>query len=144
MATTVRAPARPTSSRPRATPIVPSVPALPGMPVIGNLLAFRRDRLGIHDDASMLGPIARFNIAHIPIYTVADADIAHEVLVTKAASFAKSAGLQYLAPVLGNGLLSAEGDVHKRHRKLLAPAFAPKRLANYGAVMVEETRRTVD
>ncbi len=29
--------------------------------------------------------------------------------------------------------------MHTRHRKLLAPAFAPKRLSAYGEVMVEET-----
>jgi len=47
------------------------------------------------------------------------------VLVDEAASFKKSAGLRFMEPLLGNGLLSAEFDVHKRHRKLLAPAFAP-------------------
>jgi cytochrome P450 len=44
-----------------------------------------------------------------------------------------------MEPLLGNGLLTAEFDVHKRHRKLLAPAFAPKRTATYGDVMVAET-----
>jgi cytochrome P450 len=130
--------------RPKAPPIVPTVPALPGLPVLGNLFAFRRDRLAIHDDAALLGPIARFQIGPIPVYTISDADLAHEILVTKAAAMAKSAGLHYLAPVLGDGLLTADGEVHKRHRKLLAPAFAPKRLAGYADVMVEETRRTVD
>jgi cytochrome P450 len=122
---------------------VPTIPSIPGIPVIGNLLAFRKDRLALHDEAAAIGPIARFQLAHIPVYSSADADIAHEMLVDKASSFLKSAGLQFLEPVLGNGLLTADGDAHKRHRKLLAPAFAPKRLAAYGDVMVEETRRTV-
>src|SRR4051812_5820532 len=126
---------------PRSTPVVATIPHVPGLPVIGNLLAFRRDRLALQDEAATLGPIARFSVAHIPVYLVTDADIAHEILVDKAASFIKAAGMQFLRPVLGEGLLSAEGDLHKRHRKLLAPAFAPKRLAAYGEVMVEETRR---
>jgi cytochrome P450 len=120
-------------------PIVHSVPAIPGLPLIGNLLAFRRDRLALHDEAALMGPIARFNILHIPIYTITDAELAHDVLVDQASAFKKSAGLQFLAPVLGEGLLTAEGEVHKKHRKLLAPAFAPKRLSAYGSVMVEET-----
>jgi cytochrome P450 len=119
----------------------PTIPSVPGLPVIGNLLAFRKDRLGLQDLAAELGPIARLQLVHIPIYSVTDADIAKEVLVDQAASFKKSRGLQFLAPVLGEGLLTAEGETHKRHRKLLAPAFAPKRLSAYGEVMVEETVR---
>lgn len=120
-------------------PIVHSVPAIPGLPLIGSLLAFRKDRLALHDEAALIGPIARFNILNIPIYTITDAELAHDVLVDQASAFKKTAGLQFLAPVLGQGLLSAEGEVHKKHRKLLARAFAPKRLSAYGSVMVEET-----
>jgi len=108
--------------------------------VLGNLLAFWRDRLELHDRAGQFGPIARLNLLHLPVYSVTDADVAHEVLVAQADAFKKSVGIQYLAILLGQGLLTSEGELHRRHRKLLAPAFAPKRLAAYGEVMVEETR----
>ncbi|HEY0992282.1 MAG TPA: cytochrome P450 [Kofleriaceae bacterium] len=121
-------------------PVVEGIPALPGLPLLGNLLAFRRDRLAVQDQAARLGPIARVSLGYIPVYVVTCADLAHAVLVDHAASFHKSAGMQFLRPVLGDGLLSAEGEPHKRHRKLLAPAFAPRRLASYGEVMVAETR----
>ncbi|HEU4611420.1 MAG TPA: cytochrome P450 [Kofleriaceae bacterium] len=122
-------------------PPVSSVPPVPGLPLVGNLIAFRRDRLALQDRAARIGPIARLMIAHVPIYIVTDADLAHEVLVVQADAFKKSAGLQLLKPMLGEGLLTAEGDTHKRHRKLLAPAFAPKRLEKYGTIMVEETAK---
>jgi cytochrome P450 len=132
-----------TATSPLLSPpqIVPSVPALPGLPILGNMLEFRRDRLALHDRAAEVGPVTRFQVLHVPIYTITDADLAREVLVERADSFKKSAGLQFLAPLLGEGLLTSEGAVHKKHRKLLAPAFAPKRLSAYGAVMVEETKR---
>ncbi len=118
---------------------VHSVPAIPGLPLLGNLLDFRKDRLALQDRAAAIGPIARLSLVHIPLYVVADADLAHRILVDDAASFKKSAGLQFLMPLLGEGLLTSEGATHKRHRKLLAPAFAPKRLAAYGETMVGET-----
>lgn len=123
-----------------AAPVVPSIPAVPGLPLVGNLIKFTRDRLALHDDAARLGPIARISLLHIPIYQVCDADLAHKVLVEEPDAYKKSAGLKFLSPVLGEGLLSADGPVWKKHRKLLAPAFAPKRLSAYGQVMVDETR----
>jgi cytochrome P450 len=119
--------------------IVDAIPAVPGLPLIGNLIAFRRDQLGLHDAAARLGPIARISLGPIPVYIATCADLAHEVFVAQAASFCKSAGIQFLKPLLGDGLLTAEGEPHRQHRKLLAPAFAPRRLASYGAIMVEET-----
>jgi cytochrome P450 len=102
------------------------VPALPGLPILGNLLDFRRDRLALQDRAVKIAPLTGC-LVHIPLYVTADADLAHRVLVDDAASYRKSAGLQYLQPLLGEGLLTSENPTHKRHRKLLAPAFAAPR-----------------
>src|SRR5688572_29316315 len=134
-----------TSTRAIASPsrVVEAIPSLPGLPLLGNLLDFRKDRLGLQDRAQRLGPISGMSIGPIPLYTVTCADMAHRVLVDDAASYKKSAGLRFMMPLLGDGLLTAEFDVHKKHRKLLAPAFAPKRLANYGGVMVEETQKQI-
>jgi cytochrome P450 len=126
-----------------AAPVVGSIPAVPGLPLVGNLLAFRRDRLALHDRAARLGPIARISFGHIPVYIVSCGDLAHDVLIEHDASFQKSVGIQFLRPLLGDGLLTAEGALHRRHRKLLAPAFAPRRLASYGEVMVAEIREQI-
>jgi cytochrome P450 len=123
-----------------SVPTATSVPAVPGLPVLGNLLAFRRDQLALHDAAVRTAPLARLQLLHLPIYIASSADLAHQILVEEAASFKKSMGLKFLMPLLGDGLLTAESEPHKRHRKLLAPAFAPRRLAAYGEVMVAETR----
>ena len=138
---------RPHSARvtpPSARSPVWSIPPVPGLPLLGNLLAFRKDRLALQDEAARTGPISRIQLGPLPVYMVTDADIAHEVLVAQASSFKKSAGVQMLKPMLGEGLLTAEGAPHTRHRKLLAPAFAPKRLAAYGEMMVHETNRQID
>jgi cytochrome P450 len=128
----------------RTTAAVASIPAVPGQPLLGNLGAFRKDRLALQDAAAALGPISRFQLLNIPVYVVTDADLAHQLLVEHGEVTKKSKGLEFLAPVLGAGLLSSEGEPHKRHRKLLAPAFAPRRLAGYGEVMVDETIAQLD
>src|SRR6185503_772505 len=126
-----------TVTLPRSLESIPGVRG--GLPLLGNLFQFWSDRLGLQDLAARTGPIARIQLANLPVYIVTDADLAHEVLVAQAGSMMKSAGLAFLKPLLGEGLLTAEGEPHRKHRKLLAPAFAPKRLAPYGEVMVDET-----
>src|SRR5581483_913946 len=117
------------SSSPAVPRSLADLPALPGLPVVGNLMAFRRDRLRAFAEACELGPLARLSLGSIQLYATTDADIAREILVDRAASFHKSAGLNFLRPLLGDGLLLAEGEPHRRHRKLLAPAFSLKRIA---------------
>src|SRR5262245_10645656 len=94
---------------------VSAVPQVKGLPLIGNALQFPRDRLGPQDSAAKVGPIARSQMAHLPVYIVSDADIAQDVLLTRASSFVKSRVLQFLRPMLGDGLLLAEGETHKRN-----------------------------
>ena len=45
---------------------------------------------------------------------------------------------------LGQGLLTSEGDFHRRQRRLAQPAFHPQRVAGYAAAMVSTASRTSD
>jgi cytochrome P450 len=71
-------------------------------------------------------------------------DHLHEVLSTKASSFTKEhSALAQLSRVLGEGLLTSDGATWTRQRRMIGPAFAPARIAEYGSVMVDEALETV-
>lgn len=56
---------------------------------------------------------------------ISDAPLAREVLITHSYDFPKSDSMRtILGPILGShSMLLTEGDVHKRHRRIVSSAF---------------------
>jgi cytochrome P450 len=64
-----------------------------------------------------------------------------DVLVTHQRNFRKGRGLERARRLLGDGLLTSEGDTHLRQRRLMQPAFHKERIASYGTAMTEYADR---
>ncbi len=116
------------------TTLRPRGPA--NLPVLGNLLAFRSNPLRfLTRIARDYGDLAYFRLARQHVYLVSHPDFVREILVTKQSNFTKSRALQRAKILLGEGLLTSEGDYHLRQRRLVQPAFYRERLAGYARVM---------
>lgn len=76
------------------------------------------------------------------ILLVRDASDVWELLTRHARRTGKGRGLVRARLLLGDGLLTSEGDVHRRHRRALQPAFAAERIAGYRTYFAEAARRT--
>jgi cytochrome P450 len=69
-------------------------------------------------------------------------DYIEEVLATKSHQFSKfRQGFGIIGQLLGNGLVTSEGDFWRHQRRLMQPAFHRERIAAYGDVMVGYTNR---
>lgn len=111
-----------------------------GASLTGHLSEFRADRLGFYlSIARDYGDIVPFRILGYRILLISDPKLIEEVLVTKSKHFIKHFGARLCKPLLGNGLVTSEGDFWRRQRRLAAPAFQGARLAPYGATMVDAT-----
>jgi cytochrome P450 len=88
------------------------------------------------------GDIAHWKIGPQPIYLFSHPDLIRDVLVTNGKNFHKSRGLERAKRLLGNGLLTSEGEFHLRQRRLAQPAFHKQRIASYAASMVGYAERT--
>ncbi|MDZ7360952.1 MAG: cytochrome P450 [candidate division KSB1 bacterium] len=108
----------------------------------GVLQAFRRDVIGfLKQAADQYGDIAYFKAGPQKIFLLHDLDFLQEVLVTHNRNFTKSRGLQLAKRILGEGLLTSEGEKHLRQRRLVQPAFHRQRLEAYGSVMTDYAAR---
>jgi cytochrome P450 len=115
---------------------------VPGHPILGHLRSFRSDRAALQLRIGREHELASLRLGFVDALLVSAPALAHEVLSTKEQAFVKGPGLAvYLRPLLGNGLLTSEAGLHTRQRKLLAPAFAHKRIASYADTMAERGAR---
>lgn len=90
------------------------------------------------------GDIVPFSLAGRPAFLLKHPDLAEAMLVTRHHEFVKADGLQRAARLLGNGLLTAEGDRHRRRRAVVQPAFHRQQLERYGQMMVAHAVRFRD
>ncbi len=88
------------------------------------------------------GDIVHYKIGPQHLYLFNDPDLIKDVLVTNQKNFTKSRGLERARKLLGNGLLTSEGDFHLRQRRLAQPAFHRQRVAIYGDTMTAYADRT--
>lgn len=112
------------------------VPGPKRPPVIGHLLQIRKNPTQfLYDLAQSYGRIAHFTIGSADFYLIDDPEYIRDVLVTNNRNFTKSRALVFAKRMLGNGLLTSEGDFHRRQRRLAQPAFHRQRINSYGAIM---------
>ena len=107
-------------------------------PIVGNLYAFRSDPLGFLTKAAHeYGDLVYFRVMGQHMHLVNHPDYVREILVTNQSNFIKSRALQRAKVLLGEGLLTSEGQHHLRQRRLVQPAFHRERLAGYASAMSE-------
>ncbi len=85
------------------------------------------------------GPVAGFSVGPVQVVLVTGPEEIRHVLLENARNYIKGHKLDELRPVIGNGLLSSEGDFWLKQRRLLQPAFHRSRMQGLAALMCEAT-----
>ncbi|HYW31749.1 MAG TPA: cytochrome P450 [Gemmatimonas sp.] len=107
------------------------------------IFRLRADFLGFLESAARdYGDAVGFSVGSERYVLLNHPELIRDVLVTNQRSFHKGRALEQARRVLGNGLLTSEGDFHLRQRRLVQPAFHRDRIAGYGAAMVACAERT--
>ncbi|MEZ4407777.1 MAG: cytochrome P450 [Polyangiales bacterium] len=90
------------------------------------------------------GDLYRVQTRDGALFVARHPDHLRDVLVTHAAKYTKQhTAFRQLARVLGEGLLTSDGETWQRQRRMVQPAFARARMEGYADAMVDEAARAV-
>jgi cytochrome P450 len=114
--------------------------------LIGNLLAFRSDVLGLLlKSRHEFGDVVRYHLGPMLIHVVSHPDHIKQVLVSHQHRYNKDTrSSAKIVGITGAGLLTTSGEPWLRQRRLMQPAFNPQRLTPYIPVIIEATDWMLD
>jgi cytochrome P450 len=105
------------------------------------LLRMTRDRLGFFTEiAQSYGDVVAFRVGGQQLVLLVHPDDIRDVLVTNQKNFTKGRALDRAKMLVGNGLLTSEGEFHLRQRRLVSPAFHRAQIMSYATIMLDATR----
>ncbi len=107
----------------------------------GHFIKFRRRPTEFLTELSALGDITYLRLFKYPGYFLNHPDLIRDVLIKNNAKFVKGRALQRAKNLLGEGLLTSEGEKHLRQRRMIQPAFHHARIAEYAKAMTEYAGR---
>ena len=84
------------------------------------------------------GDICHFKLGRQHVYLVNNPHYIEDILIRNYKNFIKSRGLQVTKRLLGEGLVTSEGEYHDCQRRLIQPAFHPSRIKEYGDIMTND------
>jgi cytochrome P450 len=116
-----------------------------GIPWLGSALPGWKDPIGLFMQSHQTyGDVVRFKFGPYEYYLVNDPDVIRHVLVDGAKTYTKSRNYVGLKLVLGDGLLTSEGDFWRRQRKLAQPAFHRESMEGFARQMSYSTRAMLE
>lgn len=119
-----------------------SVPGPPRYQAIGNVRAFLNNRPEFLADIwRRYGDYARFQLGVFDVYLINDPELIRHVLMNYP-EFDKTPAIRFLSHILGNGIFLSGGEFYRRQRRLMQPAFQPKRIATYADIMLQIAAQT--
>lgn len=100
---------------------------------------FRDPLQALTDLANEQGDIARVKLRKRDLFLLTHPTFIEQVLVKQADNFVKGPSLQRARIILGEGLLTSEGEEHLTQRRTLQPAFHRHKMEEYLPLMNENT-----
>ena len=127
------------------TPPPRRAPGPRGLPLLGSALPFRKDLFGFMLNAwRQYGDIVRLNLRGKTVHLVSHPEHIQHVLVARRHNYYKGYGYHDQKLLLGEGLITSEGELWERQHRLMQPHFTPRCVADFADIMLDATRRMLE
>jgi cytochrome P450 len=126
------------------------VPAFPErhdrrLPLLRLIRTLRENSIGTWTHEAFERDIIVYRFGFRPMVVANHPELIRHVMLDNAANYMRDpVGKRLLEPGLGQGLLTSEGEVWKRQRRMMAPIFQPRRLAGFAAIMTARSASLAD
>ncbi|HLG89654.1 MAG TPA: cytochrome P450 [Alphaproteobacteria bacterium] len=116
-----------------------------GAPLWQRVRAARESTIGLWNREAFDAEIIRLRFGKRRLFVANAPDLVAHVLLENPDNYVKSPiARQLLEPSLGRGLLTAEGESWRRQRRVMAPAFTARKVADFAPAMVKHAERLLE
>jgi len=112
---------------------------------LGHARSFMQDPiLFLTDMTQRYGDVMTFRLGRKRVVQLSNPEHIHQVLVKDNENFEKTGVLKRAKSILGKGLVSSDGEIHKRQRQIIQPIFARNKMQYYCEIVTESTDRWIN
>ncbi|MEV7416156.1 cytochrome P450 [Streptomyces sp. NPDC089919] len=122
-----------------------TAPGPRGIPVLGNLPQWKGDTAEFLLRAQRdHGEVSRLRLGPYTVHLVSEPDAVARVLKDNSSNYTRGVLYEQFRTVMGDGLLTTDGDAWKAHRRAVQPVFLRKAVASIEPIIVRATTEMLD
>ena len=112
-------------------------PGPPELPIVGQSFRYMSDLLALLREAAGYGDLVTISTRPILLFLVKHPDLIRELYVTNHRSVGRGFLTREYRHLMGDGLVTADGPLQLRQRRLMQPQFHHGRIASYARAMTD-------
>jgi cytochrome P450 len=122
-----------------------AAPTAPGrLPLLGHLLPLGAVPLRYVPSLRRHGPVVRLYFGRRPVYLLTSPPLIHALLVDHGSDTDKGSIFDHGKTFLGEGLVTSAGELHRRQRRMVQPAFHHSLITGYAEKMRQRVTEAAD
>ena len=112
--------------------------------MVGQAFQYLFNLLPFIHDAATYGDLVTVSVNPALVYLVNHPDLVQEVFVTNHQRVGRGRTTETLQYLMGYGLVTSDGPLHLRQRRLMQPQFHHRRIAGYAETMTDFSHRHME